>query len=142
MIKRVQIDTNPLAHLYGKQKVGQEGADECALIMLIALDAAKRGRATAHLSNSLALYLLAAVALWHKTNRTGLYREAVTAFEMLAKACRRPTELLDLTTGEYTAIRGALAQFIRVLPLLELNLFTTVLTTAQRTIDLDRARAA
>ena len=142
MIKRVQIDTNPLAHLYGKQKVGQEGADECALIMLIALDAAKRGQANAHLSNSLVLYLLAAVALWHKTNRTGLYRDAVNAFEMLAKAARRPTQLLDLTTTEYTTIRAALAEFMRVMPMLELNLFTSVLATAQRSIEIDRARAA
>lgn len=131
---RARVNTNPLQRLYGKQKLGQEAADECALVMLLSIDAAKRGRATGRISNNLALYLLTAVSIWHRTGKTGLYQEAATAWEQFSKACARPTQLLDLTTGEYKAIRAALAHFIDALPMIELATFTEALGLAASTL--------
>lgn len=129
-----RLDTNPLARLYGKQKLGQEAADECALVMLLSLDAAKRGRATGRIANNLALYLLAAVSIWHRTKRAGFYNEAAAAWDQFSKACARPTELLDLTTGEYQAIRVALGRFVDALPNIELAVFTETLELAAQTL--------
>lgn len=127
-----RLDLNPLARIYGKQKLGQEAANECALVMLLSIDAAKRGMAPGRMANNLCLYMLTALRIWHVAGNKALYDEAVKGWAALTKACARPTELLDLTTTEYTAIRRALGRFINLLPQIELATFTDALTMASR----------
>lgn len=112
---------NPLGVLAGKQLVGQEEGDKTALLVLIALDAAKRGAAPASLANSLTEHLLTSAAIWSQQGSRRLYDKAVLAWTHLRKACARPTALLDLTTGEYAAIRLAISYYVRALPKLEVG---------------------
>lgn len=112
---------NPLDLLVGKQLVGQEEGDKTALLVLIALDAAKRGAAPAGLANSLTEHMLTSAAIWSQQGNRRLYDKAVLGWTALGNACARPTELLDLTTGEYAAIRLAISYYVRALPLLEVG---------------------
>ncbi len=112
---------NPLALLAAKQLVGQEEGDKTALLVLIALDAAKRGAAPAGLANSLTEHLLTSAAIWSQQGNRPLYDTAVVAWTALLKACARPTALLDLTTGEYGVIRLAISNYVRALPQLEVG---------------------
>ena len=121
MAPREKFLANPLDLLTGKQLVQQVDADKIAMLVLIALDAAKRGRAPASLANTLTEHLLASAAVWSQTGNRRLYDVAVTAWNALLKAGARPTELLDLTTGEYAAIRTAISYYLRALPKLEVG---------------------
>lgn len=112
---------NPLTLLAGKQLVGQEEGDKTALLVLIALDAAKRGAAPGALANTLTEHLLTSAAVWSHQGNRRLYDKAVLAWTALRKTCARPTELLDLTTGEYAAIRLAISYYVRALPKLEVG---------------------
>lgn len=121
MSGRDRFVLNPLALLEAKQLVGEEEGDKTALLVLIALDAAKRGAAPASLANTLTEHLLTSAAIWSQQGNRRLYQVAVAAWTALLKACARPTELLDLTTGEYAAIRLAIGYYVRALPLLEVG---------------------
>lgn len=111
---------NPLEIIAAKQKVGRDEADKIALPVLISLDAAKRGQAPSVLANTLTEHLLMAVTIFSKAGNRPLYDCAAKAWMALCKACARPTVLLDLTTGEYAAIRVAIAYYLRALPNLEM----------------------
>jgi len=112
---------NPLDVLAAKQVVGQEDADATALVVLIALDAAKRGLAPVHLTNVLTEHLLTAAAVWSQMGNRKLYDVSVKAWYAQVNACARPTALLDFTTGEYAAIRLAISHYVRALPVLEVG---------------------
>lgn len=112
---------NPLEVLAAKQVAGQEDADATALVVLIALDAAKRGLAPVHLTNVLTEHLLTAAAVWSQMGNRKLYDAAVVAWQAQCKACARPTALLEFTTGEYAAIRLAISHYVRALPVLEVG---------------------
>lgn len=127
-----RLDTNPLLRLIGRQKLGQADADKHALIMLLSLDAAKRGQGTGRISNMLCTYMLMAIRIWHLSGKKALYDEAVKGWAALTKACQRPTELLDLTTTEYSALRRALGRFISLLPQIELATFADALAEAEQ----------
>lgn len=118
------VNINPLEILAGKQKVGREEANKIALPVLISLDAAKRGQATARLANNLTEHLIIAITVFSKAGNRPLYDCAAKAWLALCKACARPTDLLDLTTGEYAAIRVAIAYYLRALPNLEMCVFS------------------
>jgi len=90
---------NPLEILAGKQLVQQIDADKIAMLVLVALHATKRGRASAGLANTLTEHLLASAAIWSQQGNRPLYDRAVKAWDALCEACARPTELLDLTTA-------------------------------------------
>lgn len=120
-----QREYNPLLIIVGKQLVGQDDADIVALPVLVALDAAKRGLAPNAHANTLAQHLLAAQAIWSSMNNAKLYKEAVDAWNALGRACQRPTQLLDLTTREYAAIRAAIAHYVMALPRIEIAKFAT-----------------
>jgi hypothetical protein len=123
---------NPLDLLAAKQVVGQEDADATALVVLIALDAAKRGLAPAPLANTLTEHLLTSAAVWSQMGNKQLYDKSVLAWSALRKACARPTTLLDLTTGEYAAIRLSIAHYVRALPKLEVGLLAVAYDKAIR----------
>jgi len=114
---------NPLRLLAGKTALGQEVANEVALPVLISLDAAKRAQATPALANILTQHLLMATVIWTSLSNRPVYDATVKAWEALKKACERPTQLLDLTTGEYKAISKALSYYVRALPQVELKTF-------------------
>lgn len=111
-----------------KQRIDADTCDQLAMVMLLALDAAKRGAAPAPVANTLTEHLLTSVAIWSKMGNKPLYLVGVKAWDALRKACARPTALLDLTTGEYAAIRKAIAYYVRALPRLEIG----VLVAAQQ----------
>lgn len=116
-MKRDRI--NPLLLVAAKQPVGQDDADEIALPVLVHLDAAKRGQCTASGVNHLTLHLIIASALASKTRSKAFHDACTKAYSMLEKAARRPTDLLDLTTTEYQALRTAFNWYLRALPKVE-----------------------
>lgn len=122
---------NPLAVLVGKQLVGQEDTDAVSMPVLTCLDAAKRGLATNGQANTLAQHLLTAQAIWARMGNQSLYTESIAAWNALGKACRRPTQTVDLTTGEYAAIRAAISHYLRALPKIEIALYSYSTTIAR-----------
>jgi hypothetical protein len=123
---------NPLDLLAAKQVVGQEDADATALVVLIALDAAKRGLAPAPLANTLTEHLLTSAAIWSQMGNKRLYDKSVVGWSALLKACARPTVLLDLTTAEYAAIRLSIAHYLRALPVAEVGVLALAYDKALR----------
>jgi hypothetical protein len=111
-----------------KQKVDPDDVYNVQMAVLLALDAAKRGAAPAGMANTLTQHLLTSIAIWSQTGNRPLYLAGAKAWDALRKACARPTQLLDLTTGEYAAIRAAISVYVRALPKLEIG----VLTRAQQ----------
>lgn len=126
---------NPLALFAGKQLVGQVDADYIALPVLISLDAAKRGQAPASLCNCITQHLLIACVIWTKLANKPMYDRSVAAWNAMVKACARPTDLLDLTTGEYQAIRTALSYYLRALPKVEVGTLSYAFKTALATLN-------
>lgn len=104
-----------------KQRIEPEIVDQLSMAALITLDAAKRGAAPAGMANTLTEHLLTSVAIWSQLGNRQQYLVSVKAWNALRKACARPTALLDLTTGEYEAIRKAVSYYVRALPMLELG---------------------
>lgn len=126
---------NPLLVIVGKQKVGQADADAIALPVLLSLDAAKRGLAPASLCNCITQHLLIACVIWTKLANKPMYDRSVAAWNAMVKACARPTNLLDLTTGEYKAIRTALSYYLRALPKVEVGTLSYAFKTALATLN-------
>jgi len=116
--------TNAFDLIAVKQRISEEDVFNVSLAVLLALDASKRGLAPAPVANTLTEHLLTSVAIWSQMGNKPLYLAGVKAWEALRKACARPTALLDLTTGEYAAIRIAISHYVRALPLLEIGVFT------------------
>lgn len=126
-----------------KQKVGKEDADKIALVVLISLDAAKRAQAPAHLADVLTRHLMMATVLWTRLpGCTHQYKVAIEGWDALVKACRRPTQLLDLTTREYQAIRQAINYYLRALPQLELGALVHASNVTEKTLREHDAKAA
>lgn len=121
----------PLARIAGKQRVGQEDADDLVLPTLIYLDAAKRGACPHAGYNSLATTLLAAASIASQTKSKRFYDIVNSAYQMLVKAGLRPTALLDLTTTEYQAVRSAIAWYVRSLPVIEVGVLSRAYARAQ-----------
>jgi hypothetical protein len=107
-----------------KQRIDPEIVDQVALAVLLALDAARRSAAPAPVANTLTEHLLTSVAIWSQMGNKPLYAAGVKAWQALAKACARPTTMLDLTTSEYETIRRAISYYIRALPKLEIGVLT------------------
>lgn len=112
---------DPLELLAAKRLIDADTVDQLALAVLLALDAAKRSAAPASVANTLTEHLLTSAAMWSQMGNKPLYLIAAKAFTELRKACLRPTVLLDLTTGEYAAIRRAISYYLRALPQIEIG---------------------
>lgn len=125
---------NPLTVIAAKNKLPQSDVDDIHWDALIALDAAKRGKATGHLANKLRDHVMTCVVLWRNKGNRALYENAVEAWNALVKAFQRPTELLDLTTTEYQLIRRSLSYYLRAIPQLEIGVLTGSFIEAQRVI--------
>lgn len=112
---------NPLDLIAVKRRIEPELADQIAMAVLLCLDAAKRGAAPPAMANTLTEHLLTSIAIWSQTGNKPLYAVGAKAWKELVKACSRPTKLLDLTTGEYAAIRMAISYYVRALPKIEIG---------------------
>lgn len=126
---------NPLAVVGGKQRVGQETADEVALHVLCQLDAAKRGKCTYDGALSLSRNLVMAQVIASYTQSRTFYDLTAKAILSLAKACGRSNEPVSLTTGEYLAIRQASYWYLRALPDVASAMFAGAARQAQSQID-------
>ena len=107
-----------------KQRIDPDVVYDVSMAVWLALDAAKRGAAPAGAANTLTEHLLTSAAIWSQMGNAPLYAVSVKAWNALVKACARPTDLLDLTTGEYAAIRPAIDNYVRALPKLEVGVMT------------------
>lgn len=123
---------NPLMVIAAKNKPDQESVDKIHMIALVALDAAKRGKAPASLANALTEHLMCGLLLWARQGNRALYDVATEAWMAMAKACSRDTILLDLTTTEYQAIRKAIQYYLRAIPQLEVGTLAGAFIEAQR----------
>lgn len=123
---------NPLMLIAAKNKPDQESVDKIHMVVLTALDAAKRGKCPNGLANTLSEHLLVGVIMWSKMGNRPLYDRAVKAWLAMGKACQRPTDLLDLTTTEYQAIRHALQYYLCAIPQLEIGKLASLFLEAQR----------
>lgn len=123
---------NPLMLIAAKNKPDQESVDKIHMIALVALDAAKRGKCPNALANTLTEHLMVGVLMWSRMGNRPLYDRAVAAWTAMGKACQRPTELLDLTTTEYQAIRQALQYYLRAIPQMEVGKLASLFLEAQR----------
>lgn len=109
----------PMEVIQRKAKLAQEDVDEICLVILLALDAAKRGLAPHSLSNTLCEHLFASAILWKTAGNKALMDRAQDAWDAMAKACARPGDKLALTTKEYQALRVAFGYFLRNLGKIE-----------------------
>lgn len=125
---------NPLMLIAAKNKPDQESVDKIHWPVLIALDAAKRGKATGYLANTLRDHVMTCVVLWASRGNRPLYTQATEAWNALCKAFGRPTDLLDLTTTEYQTIRKALSYYLRALPMLEIGVIAGAFIEAQKRV--------
>lgn len=135
--KRKPIDKDrqrltPLMLIAAKQRIGQEDADFIELPIWIHLDAAKRGQEPAQGQQHLYMHLLAAQMIAARLQNRVMYDATVAANDALMKASQRPTELLDLTTGEYKAIRKAFSMYFRFLPMMECGIVDRACSEANR----------
>jgi len=117
-----------------KAKIKREDADEIALRVLMALDAAKRSECPASLANFLTRHLIMAVAIGSQMKSKSFYNLAMEAYTAMFKASSRDTVLLDFTTGEYSTIRRAIAYYVNYLPNVERGLFSFANNHAQKVL--------
>lgn len=113
---------NPLLRIAAKGLVPPEFADKVALIVLLALDAAKRGQCNNAQANTLTLHLCAAKLLWARARNKAMWDRAAAGFDALFRAAGRDLDKpMTLTTGEYSTIRTAVSYYVQALPLLEVG---------------------
>lgn len=113
---------NTLLLFGAKQLVGQADADAIALPLMIHLDAAHRDAGTDAGCNFMARHLIVASLIAARTRSQAFYEQVQEAFAMLKKSAARDTKRIDLTTGEYTALRAAFAVYLQALPKVEVGL--------------------
>lgn len=123
------------AKLAYNAKLEPDSVKEVQLILLIMLDAAKRGRATASMANTLTDHIAACQVHWARRGNRALYERALEAWRALCKACMRPTQYLDLTTSEYRAIRATLLLYLNQLENMKVGDFVGALKVAREKLD-------
>jgi hypothetical protein len=69
-----------------------------------------------------------------RTKSRAFYNLMHSAGEALNKAMRRPTEQLNLTTGEYQAIRTGVSWYLRSLPSVEVGALNEACMVAARAL--------
>lgn len=133
---------SPLDVIAMNQKVGQQDTDAIALPVLIHLDIAHRGQGDANCANFLTKHILIALTIGSKSGNRAFYDMAGAAYDALAKACARPTNLLSLTTVEYQVMRRLIAAYLRVLPTATVGMMNFACMNAERILkDLDKQAA-
>lgn len=97
-----------------KQRVGQADTDKIALSVLLHLDSVTRGHGSVVCANYLTKHLIMALDIGQTSRNRAFYETAGAGFEALARACKRKSALLSFTTGEYKAVRSAIAAYLRI----------------------------
>jgi hypothetical protein len=120
-----------------KQKVGQDDADKIAMPLLAYLDAAKRAACPNTGINFITRHLICALYLARRVGDKAFHACAMSAYEQLRKASERPTEALDLTTGEYHALRKAIAAYLLALPKVEVGMMAEANAAAAQMMGID-----
>lgn len=123
---------NPFELIALKQKVGKEYADEVTLFVLCHFDAAKRGQLGGIGYNFISRHLVQAYFIMAKLKDKERMRIMEEAGNAWRKAGDRPTKLLDLTTGEYHLLRGALALYFKTLPKIEVGTYRQACNVADK----------
>lgn len=133
---------SPIDRLVMNQKVGASDAELIALPVLIHFDIAHRGQGDANCANFLTKHILIALTLGSKSGNRAFYDVASAAYETLAKACARPTDLLSFTTGEYQSMRRWIGAYLRVLPSVSVGMMNFACANANEIIsNLDKEAA-
>ena len=125
---------NPLAIMKGKRPLDAYIKWLTTFQVLAALDAAKRSQGTNQNCNTLTENLMIACGIWSKIQNKKQYDIAALAWEALSKAADRPTDLLDLTTGEYKTIQKAIVAYIRQLSVVEVGVYAYATINAQTSL--------
>lgn len=115
-----------------KQKVGKEYAAEVELFVLIQFDAAKRGRLGPVGYNFISRHLVQAQYIFARLKAPEFLLLSRLAGEAWQKAGARPTDQLDLTTTEYTAMREGLAAYFKTLPKIEAGTYRQACNVADQ----------
>lgn len=129
---KVKRKLSPLTLIACKQKVGQEDADGIALMVLIHLDAAKRGQCTNPGANFLTTHLIIASYLAMRTRSKAFHDLITRGYKALTKASDRPTKLLELTTTEYAVLRVAFSTYLAALPNCEVGVMAEACAAAEK----------
>lgn len=129
---KVTRKLSPLTLIACKQKVGASDAAQIELPVLIHLDCAKRGQCTNPGANFLTTHLIIASYIAMRTRSKHFHDLVTRGYQALMKASARPTERLDLTTGEYKAVRDALATYLRALPIVEVGVMAEACAAAEK----------
>jgi hypothetical protein len=124
-----------MALLGAKQKIGQVDADRLVLPPLLYLDAAKRGRAEIAQENGLVFWAVLCQCLGSQVGSKFFYDLGCKAALALAKACRRQTQYLALTTGEYVVLKQMMSTYLRALPNIEVGAFAVSCQRAEDAIE-------
>lgn len=117
-----------------KQKVGHEYAEEVEMFVLIRFDAAKRGLLDAVGYNFISRHLVQAQYIFARLKAPNELLLAQLAGTAWIKAGARPTDTLDLTTSEYTAVRAGLKAYFRALPKIERNTYLQACNVADQAL--------
>lgn len=126
--------THPLVLIARKQRVGVDDTAQIELPLLLHLDAAKRGRGPAAGANFLSKHIIIGMHIAARTKSHQFYAMMYAASQALHKAVTRPTQELDLTTGEYQAIRKAFSWYLRSLPNVEVGVLSEACKIAERAL--------
>lgn len=113
-----------------KQRVGLDDTAAAELPVLLHLDAAKRGQCNGAGHQFLTHHLIAAICVAKMMKCAPMVALVEKGYAALHKASARPTQLLDLTTTEYQAIRKALIAYFRAMPGLEIGVMVEAQETA------------
>lgn len=136
--KRGAIIGNPLATIKtiaGKQRVGDEMAEQVSMIVLCHFDAAKRSQCTMDGAEILSTNLVMAQCIAAWTQSRAFYDRTAKAILQLGKACARSAGVVSLTTGEYHDIKAAIAWYLRALPSVESGMFAGAAVKAHAVLD-------
>lgn len=129
------IPCSALDLLNFKQKVGEEDAQAIAMPIMIHLDCAKREACTAAGANFLTKHLIIASYIAARKQSQRFHDQVTKAYAALGKASARPTELLDLTTGEYKAIKLAIKTYLLALPNVEVGILNDASNATQELLN-------
>lgn len=125
----------PLLIMQAKRLVHPDDVQITTFQVLAALDAAKRSQGTNQNCNLMTEHLLIACSIWTKLKNRTVYDKTVMAWNALLKAAERPTELLNLTTGEYKLLSYAFSAYLKQLPKVEIATLGWATMTAQKSLE-------
>jgi hypothetical protein len=123
---------NALELIALKQRVPADYVEEIEMFVLVRFDAAKRGRLDGVGYNFISRHLVQAQYIFARLKAPKELDIARAAGVAWIKAGARPTDELDLTTAEYTAMRAGLRAYFRALPKIEIATYRQACNVAEQ----------